>query len=178
MATWRAPHNRKPRAARPGAGRLQGPHRRRGRCQVLGSHSQAEALAWGACRRPRDNAPPPAHPNGISGCKHLHVLSARAQRSSCRSRAQPLEFDGLLSPPHLGSCFPAERKGPSAPLPPKFAASVSPGNGSGGLGASGPRGFLPFSGSCEDVPAAEAERGSEAAGVEAPIGGGDAGPRT
>ena len=68
-----------------------------------------------------------------------------------------------------------ERKGPSAPSPFKvcyLSFPEGPGDGSGDLGASGPRGFLPFSGGCKDAPAAEAERRSAAAGAAAAAGGG------
>lgn len=42
-------------------------------------------------------------PDGISGCKPPHVVSAGTQRSSFSCRAYHLEFNHLFSPPHLGA---------------------------------------------------------------------------
>lgn len=65
--------------------------------------------------------------------------------------------------------------GSTSPPPSRSPTSVSPwniGTSAGSFRALGPRDFLPLSWSCKDAPAAKVERGSEAAGVGAPIGGG------
>lgn len=87
-----------------------------------------------------------------------------------------------MTPPNFGAselpqfpCRKQEFERPLSPLPSRSAASVSPrslGTVAEGLQASGPRGFLPFSGSCKHAPAAQKEkrgRGDWGLGVGAPI---------
>ena len=114
------------------------------------------------------------------------VLAPGVRVTGAKSRGQG--FERPLSPPHSGAWelpqFPCRRQAferPLSPPPSRSAASVSPrslGTATEGLGTSGPRGFLPFSGSCKDAPALEAERGSEAAGEWERPSVGDAEPRT
>lgn len=71
----------------------------------LGVTRAGEALAWrggGRAGGPETTLAQPG-PDGISGCKPPHVVSAGTQRSSFSCRAYHLEFNHLFSPPHLGA---------------------------------------------------------------------------